>query len=92
VRCSGYIGSQAGDDPHGISANVVQCCGNWREARAQLPTRKIEFAPVSLAPPPVPTHACDIQLQMPAWRYPDDDHLAGVGPADFADWMRELPR
>jgi transposase len=78
---------------HGINANVVH---RWRqlarEARASAPTPPSEFVAVSLAPPPVATPACDIQVQLRRGATAMTITWPVSASAEFAGWMRELLR
>ena len=78
---------------HGINANVVH---RWRqlarEARVPAPVRTSEFVAVSLAPPPVPTPARDIQVQLRRGATAMTITWPVSASTEFAGWMRELLR
>jgi transposase len=78
---------------HGINANVVH---RWRqlarEARVSAPAPTSEFVAVSLAPPPVPTPARDIQVQLRRGATAMTITWPVSASAEFAGWMRELLR
>ena len=78
---------------HGINANVVH---RWRqlarEARAPASVSTSEFVAVSLAPPPVPTPARDIQVQLRRGTTAMTITWPVSASAEFAGWMRELLR
>ena len=78
---------------HGINANVVH---RWRqlarETRVPTPAPTSEFVAVSLAPPPVATPACDIQVQLRRGATAMTITWPVSASAEFAGWMRELLR
>jgi transposase len=78
---------------HGINANVVH---RWRQlarqARAPASARASEFVAVSLAPPPVPTPARDIQVQLRRGATAMTITWPVSASTEFAGWMRELLR
>jgi len=78
---------------HGISANVVH---RWRqlarEVRVPVPERTSEFVAVSLAPPPVPSPARDIPIQLRRGATAMTISWPVSASAEFAGWIRELLR
>ena len=78
---------------HGINANVVH---RWRqqarEARVPASAPTSEFVAVSLAPPPVPVPARDIQVQLRRGATAMTITWPVSASAEFAGWMRELLR
>ena len=78
---------------HGINANVVH---RWRqlarEARVPGPARTSEFVAVSLAPPPVPSPARDIPIQLRRGATAMTISWPVSASAEFAGWIRELLR
>jgi transposase len=78
---------------HGINANVVH---RWRqlarETRVPTPAPTSEFVAVSLAPPPVATPACDIQVQLRRGATAMTITWPVSASAEFGVWMRELLR